>query len=62
MTIGQLQGINPFISNISWYNGAVPKVAPQTQNNNQIIGNPNRPEVLNFNPNAGPLVTRDWLA
>ncbi len=63
MTIGQAQGINPYISNISWYAGKVPQITqPQQQRSDVITGNPNRPAVLNFDPNAGPLVTRDWLA
>ena len=53
--------LNTGISNISWYRGifAQPVKQPTYQSNNVVIGNPNRPEVLNGDPNAGIVRTFD---
>ena len=55
MTVGKTNGINPLISNISFYNGSVPKIQFKKSYENTITGNPNRPVCYNNDENAGAL-------
>ncbi len=54
MTV-QAAKFNTGISNISWFKGYVttPSISTTQKTNNLVAGNPNRPEVLNNDPNAG---------
>ena len=59
MTVGKTQN-NPYISNISFYSGTyTPPVKPLQRTDYVVHGNPNRPEVLNDNPDAGVVRTFD---
>lgn len=62
MTV-QSTNLNTAINNISWFKGnyTTPAIATTQRENNIVVGNPNRPAVLNFDPNAGPIVTKEWL-
>lgn len=53
---------------IDWFSGYLPLYAGGTapieginSGNHIVHGNPSRPKVLNNNPDAGPIVTKDWL-
>lgn len=59
MTV-QSTKFNAGLSNISWYRGyATPSISTTQRTNNLIVGNPNKPEVLNDNPDAGVVRTFD---
>lgn len=49
------------ISNISWFNGNYPTnvIANNQKPKYFVLGNPNKPKVLNSNPDAGVVRTFD---
>jgi hypothetical protein len=61
MTV-QATSLNTHISNISsWFsNYSTPTITTTQRTNGVVIGNPNKPAVLNHDPNAGPIVTKEW--
>ena len=60
MTV-QATKMNTDIRNISWFNGynATQPISAIRKSNYAVSGNPNKPEVLNDNPNAGVVRTFD---
>lgn len=60
MTVGAAK-LNTGVKNISWFSGYTipPSIATTQKSNCLVAGNPNRPEVLNYNPDAGVVRTFD---